>query len=392
MMAGSILAEEERFNVSGEGLSAEQVDLSYHRFIANSGLTPDLLDQLVADSISMWRYYGITWDDQGKAEFTSEMFENFKDVISKRTVSELIELSRYCHLVDEKKRFEKYGLEGPKLPEAPVFYRKPKLVPVEDNKPRIIGSADLSQLKEIIEKEPKPCSSPSDLDFDLGNGVSLRTIWIDKLNGWVGEFEVTNAQYRSYDSVHSSGKTTFEYYRGYSLDGDTQPVVNISFYEVIEYIDWLNRTNKDRLPKGYHFRLPNSNEWFIYSKCDDEREFPWGNDWPPLYGNYFDVGNYPDAKERGGDWTSIEDYEDKFKVTAPVAKSGRNEFGLYGVSGNVQEYTSEIEDDRVLLRGGHWGSDRKNGLRCGYSYPLRLDQKGITIGFRIVLMPDRAEM
>jgi hypothetical protein len=28
-------------------------------------------------------------------------------------------------------------------------------------------------------------------------------------------------------------------------------------------------------------------------------------------------------------------------------------------------------------------------LSCDYSYPLRLDQRGITVGFRVVLMPER---
>lgn len=386
LTVGSVSAKERRFNIS-EGQSAEEIDLSYHRFIANSELGADQRDQFIGDSISMWEHYGITWDDQGNAEFTSEMLERFKEVIDKRTVLDLVKLSKYCRLVNKKRYFEQHGLEGPELPNPPVFYLKPKDVPAEKKTGRM-DLGNLNQFKEVVEKEAKPSSSGSDLTFDLGNAVSLKTMWIEALNGWVGQYEVTNAQYRSYDASHSSGKTTFEDYCGYTLDEDTQPVVKISYYEAIEYTNWLNKVNKDRLPEGYHFRLPKNNEWFIYSKCEDGRGFPWGNDWPPIVGNYYDSGNYPDAEARGGDWTSIKGYSDNFKVTAPVAESGRNEFGLYGISGNVQEYTSEVIDDRVLLRGGNWGSDRRDGLRCEYSYPLRLDQSGITVGFRVVLMPE----
>ncbi len=52
---------------------------------------------------------------------------------------------------------------------------------------------------------------------------------------WLGKYEVTNAQYRRFQSGHNS-----KAYGGHSLNGDNQPAVHVSWEEAKAYADWLS--------------------------------------------------------------------------------------------------------------------------------------------------------
>ena len=215
-----------------------------------------------------------------------------------------------------------------------------------------------------------------DYAFDLGGGEKLELVWIAALKGWVGKYEVTNGQYRRFKSGHSSGD-----FKGKSLNGDDQPVVRVSFNDAEAFAKWLNGKFASELPSGYRFGLPDGKEWITFAQCGDGRTYPWGNSMPPKYGNYNDLT----AREQI-DFTGIDGYRDGHAVSAPVASSGRNDWGLYGVGGNVWEWTTETSGSSRVLRGASWVNDRSGDfLRCegrGRDVP---SSRYFYLGFRVCL-------
>ena len=198
--------------------------------------------------------------------------------------------------------------------------------------------------------------------------IGIELVWIKDLKCWVGKYEITNEQYRKFSKFHNSGK-----FNSMSLNGATQPVAQISFDEMVKYSNWVTseENKKGRNVKGMIYRLPNKSEWTIFAKCADNRIYPWGNDYPPEYGNFDKINNY----------------SDNYRVSAPVDKSGINDFGLYGVAGNVWEATIRNKTSKTFdgWRGASWGTNFKSFLTINYRDADNSDIKYNDFGFRIIL-------
>ena len=83
----------------------------------------------------------------------------------------------------------------------------------------------------------------------------------------------------------------------------------------------------------------------------------------------------------------IDGYNDGFPVTCPVEKSGKNDWGLYGVGGNVWECTVKSSSDLSFdaWRGASWGKDDPDGLRSACRNVYDSSYRSIGFGFRLVL-------
>ncbi|MBN2301339.1 MAG: SUMF1/EgtB/PvdO family nonheme iron enzyme [Lentisphaerae bacterium] len=217
------------------------------------------------------------------------------------------------------------------------------------------------------------------LSVPIGRGESLEFVWIEKLGLWMGKYEITNRQYRRFNSRHTS-----MFRERFSLDGDQQPAVYVSWKDATEYCKWLNKEFSDRIPQGTVFRLPTDREWVTAAQCGDNRIYPWGNNWPPKYGNYSDIT----ARENLPYWQGIKQYNDGFAVACPVSDSGANEAGIYGLGGNVWEWCDDWfdPDKKYKVRhGASWDYDGKDSIRIkgiGFDSPKTRDD---TIGFRVVV-------
>jgi formylglycine-generating enzyme required for sulfatase activity len=227
---------------------------------------------------------------------------------------------------------------------------------------------------------PRPVFGKS-LIVALGRGEELTFIWIRDLKLWAGKHEITNGQYRRFRAKHDS-----RFRENFSLNRNDQPVVYVSWNDAKAFCNWLNNTFSDRLPQGCEFRLPLEAEWILMAKAGDNRKYPWGNSWPPKYGNYSDLATRKGLTE----WQGISGYEDGHVVTCPVADSGSNEWGIYGLAGNVWEWCDDWFDADKKYRvrhGASWDFDEKPSLAILFRGFDRPEVKDDTIGIRLVVSP-----
>ena len=199
--------------------------------------------------------------------------------------------------------------------------------------------------------------------------VDLDAFWIDRT-------EVTNAQYEK--CVQAGQCTASSYASDSKYNGDTQPVVGVTWNDATTYCEWAGR------------RLPTEAQWEKAARGTDGHLYPWGNQMATC--DYAVVAVTYDSETGCGK-----------KTTWPVGSKpkGASPYGALDMAGNVWEWVEDQYDaeyyanspsknptgpssgpDR-LLRGFGWYYDT-GGVRAayrGYAYPdTRLDY----FGFRCV--------
>ncbi|MGI6086367.1 MAG: formylglycine-generating enzyme family protein [Kiritimatiellia bacterium] len=194
---------------------------------------------------------------------------------------------------------------------------------------------------------------------------AIEFVWISELDVWVGKYEVTLGQF-----IHMSrraAKYPHEFAGRFVENGDEMnaPAVMVGWKEANDACRFLNRQYGHLLRDGYIFRLPTESEWDEIARCGDDRIYPWGNDWPPvpmadgILPNLQGVevisisGRTPPAIR------SIPGYSDGWPSVAPVKHSGANDWGVFGLAGNVQEWCEGWYDrgrGLRLLKGSSAGS------------------------------------
>lgn len=229
---------------------------------------------------------------------------------------------------------------------------------------------------------PAPVLPGMFLSVPIGLGDALDFVWIPETGLWFGKYEITNGRFRRFAPTHSSRRI-----EGLTLDDPDQPAVYVSWLDADAYCAWLNTNFTDRIPANYEFRLPTEAEWMIAAGAGTLRVYPWGNEWPPLYGNYSDQT----ARGKLSDWRGISGYDDGYAVTAPVENSGMNELGIFGLGGNVWEWTGDWFDSATkeykIRKGGSWDFDEQSSLSLNARGVDRAAARYDTIGFRVVVAP-----
>ena len=219
--------------------------------------------------------------------------------------------------------------------------------------------------------------------------------------------EVSNGEFRRFRSGHDSGSLD-----NATLNGDAQPVVNVSWDDAARYCNWLseqqdlpaayaevNGKMKAVVPMTTGYRLPTEAEWAWVARrltWDREQKYPWQGKYPPASPS----GNYADA--RIGDTLAdvVPGYDDGYRGTAPPGSFPAWPKGIYDLGGNVSEWMHDIyatypgEAQRTVtdpsgpqsgrhhvVRGASWRHGNITELRLSYrdySSKPRYD-----LGFRV---------
>jgi sulfatase modifying factor 1 len=110
---------------------------------------------------------------------------------------------------------------------------------------------------------------------------------------------------------------------GSTINGrDRHPVVHVAYEDVESYARWAGK------------QLPTEAEWELAARGGlDGAHFAWGND------------EFPDGKTMANTWQGEFPWQnlklDGFDGTSPVGTFPPNGFGLYDITGNVWEWTSD---------------------------------------------------
>lgn len=75
-------------------------------------------------------------------------------------------------------------------------------------------------------------------------------------------------------------------------------------------------------------------------------------------------------------------------MTAPVERSGGNEWGLYGVGGNVFEWTTDSNGVLRAMRGASWRDYIDMHLRVEAVFLESPSLRDSNVGFRVALATD----
>ncbi len=177
------------------------------------------------------------------------------------------------------------------------------------------------------------------------------------------------AEYLGRDSKDWPDKLRSDYDNEKRFNGESQPVVGVTWFAAAAYTYWLNeqqRITSNQQPATRIFRLPNEAEW-EWAAGKGQRKYPWGNE-------------EPDA--------SRANYDRNVGQTTPVGAypAGATTEGLMDMAGNVWEWMENRYDEKRearALRGGSWINTAGDlrGVARNYIVP---DVRGSNVGFRVV--------
>ena len=167
-------------------------------------------------------------------------------------------------------------------------------------------------------------------------------------------------------------------------DEATMPIQNISHEAAILYCEWLtgvyNQSDyKKKKFKKVVFKLPTAEEWVLAAEANrKDIPYPWGGYFyknaKSCYLSNFNVTSQEGCEECPEEATA----NDGGFFTVPVDAYFPNDFGCYGMSGNVAEMVAE----KGIAKGGSWEDKPEN---CTIQAIKKYDAPSIAIGFRVFM-------
>ena len=209
----------------------------------------------------------------------------------------------------------------------------------------------------------------------------------------LGKYPITNAQYAAFLNAYGAEKVQAGKYKGQQMvhlhrwgvqqeNGkwkaavgyENHPIINVTWYGVNEFCTWLSEET------GLQYSLPSEAQW-----------------------EYAARANQPKLKYAGSNKLEEVGWYDKNShgETHPVGQKKANAWGLYDMSGNVDEWCADVwhdsyqgapNDGRAWIGGGDQGSRVVRGggwyyiddfCRVSYRYGDLANGCGSNVGCRL---------
>ena len=156
----------------------------------------------------------------------------------------------------------------------------------------------------------------------------------------VGVYEVTFAEWDACERAGGcEGDSRRDRMRNYQGEGGRHPAWYVSWDDAQSYVSWLSERT------GARYRLLSEAEWEYVARAGTETARYWGesDSGQCRYANGYDLT--AQAEGAGfGDPVPVQ-CSDGYVYHAPVGSFAPNEFGLYDVLGNVDEWTQDCWND-----------------------------------------------
>lgn len=273
----------------------------------------------------------------------------------------------------------------------------------ESKSPKI-GKPDLRNILKLI--LPKPFDL---IDIPAGQVILLND-WDDDPNVYlkkdqsqtfdvpefsIGKYPVTNAQYDKF--IKSKGYHNKDwwtdvgwqykenhdwkqprYWENSELNDYDLPVVGVTWYEALAFCNWLHDVLIQSNINNILISLPSEQQWQRAAQGDDNRIYPWGDNWDNDRCKHSVVGN--DTSKT----SPVMKYEDK----------GNSYFGVVDMSGNVWEWClteyysgkqSTKDTNRRVLHGGSWIAGTTSYFKCNFRFRSDPYYHDDLRGFRIAI-------
>ncbi len=194
----------------------------------------------------------------------------------------------------------------------------------------------------------------------IGSKVKIKMVKVAPGKGdafFIGKYEVSQKEWRAVMGTKPAG----------NLSGDDYPVENVSYEEVLEFIEKLN----EKTNAGY--RLPTCQEWETAANAANRQFHKYAGTSDSLDAYAWYKNNSQDVHNEA--------------QTHPVGTKKPNALGIYDMSGNVSEMTSDIaiNTDYVYTKGGTCKSvPAKCEVAALDSILCYGGVRGIRCGFRLV--------
>jgi formylglycine-generating enzyme required for sulfatase activity len=147
------------------------------------------------------------------------------------------------------------------------------------------------------------------------------------------------------------------------------PAVNVTWYEALGYMDDMTKKT------GREFRFLTGDEWEYAAKGGKDFKYATATgELTDCQGNK--LARYDKGWETG--------------TTASVGQYDPNPFGIFDMTGNVWEWTSDWwngEQEYRVLRGASWLNYVPQDLRAAYCGDSLPDDAGSDVGFRVAVAP-----
>ena len=215
---------------------------------------------------------------------------------------------------------------------------------------------------------------------------------------YMGQFEVTNAQFACFDAQHDSGVINERWKdrsrRGTPINQPDAPVVRIPWHDAKAFCAWLSQT------MGLRCSLPTEAQWEWACRAGTATALFVGDIRPGMR----PFANIADESIRSWNHGRAESgYNDGVRYSGPGGRFPPNAWGVYDMHGNVAEwcrttyrpypYSADDGRDRPttrgpkVVRGGSW-NDTLHSATSASRWRYEPYKPVFNVGFRVVIETD----